>query len=172
MLRLIASKAAAATIAAVAVLSTLGLVVTPAATASPAQHQSAPAQQQVVNYLHCRLHHSHNYPPGRCYLRFNRAHYKRFNRKHYVKATQVAHFRSGLHNFKPHEKVSLLERCRHGYINRHKRITHNNRHHVNRRGRLFGHFRIATNTPFGKCTVTVTGKTSGNKVRGSFRVVH
>ncbi|HTR70436.1 MAG TPA: hypothetical protein VMH41_09450 [Mycobacteriales bacterium] len=144
------------TIAAVA--SAAALAVTGLLAVAPMASGAVPASSLL--YTKCRIHHSANYPPGKCYLRFNKASYHRH---------MNAKFVSGK-DFKPGEPLKLVLRCKSGY-HRHRNLVHGfSYHHVGPKGRVHGHIHLTHITPYGTCTLTVRGLSSNSKVRGSFKV--
>lgn len=153
MLRVFASKSAAAVLAAGALTVSAGLATTGTASAAPAR--------AAVNYVHCKIVSTGNYPPGRCYVVFDHSSYKR---------KAKVHFRSA-GDFKPSEKVKVVLFCTKGY----KRTEPNKAPHyaraaVNSSGRAHGHFEIPNKAPVGACGIEITGQTSHDQVIGTFRV--
>lgn len=147
-----ASKAAATALAVVCASSALvGVAATTTASAAPTK---------TVKFTHCHLKHGANYPPGKCYLRFNKSKYHRGDNV-VMKSSKA---------FKPHEALKLVEKCKkYKYVPaRHHGKTW---HHTGPLARARGHFHVKKKNPYGKCTVTITGKTTGDQVRGTFRVV-
>jgi hypothetical protein len=160
ILRVIASKSATAALAAGCLTAMSGWAATPSV-AAPAS-AAAPVHAAKVHWTLCKLHHNTNYPPGKCYLRFNRGRYHH---------GQKLNFHSGV-DFKPGEALKVIERCKGGYVlQKHHTPPHYHRQHTTAGGRAVGRFIIGNHTPLGTCSLTVTGLTSGSKVRGTFKVV-
>lgn len=159
-LRVIASKSAAAALAAGCLAVTSAWAAAPA-TAAPTS-AVASAHTAKVNWTKCSLHHHKNYPPGLCYLRFNHG---RFYHDQKLK------FISGV-DFKPSEKLRVVERCKGDYtLIKSRQPPHYHRQHTTSGGRAKGRFIVGHHTPYGTCSLTVTGLTSHSQVRGTFKVV-
>jgi hypothetical protein len=103
----------------------------------------------------CPLGHRGHYPPGQCRIFFNRGSYHR---------GQTVRFETGK-VFRTHERVAEKLTCRNGY---HKFLGTDR---AGSQGRVRDHFRLANNVPFGTCTLRLTGRHSGVRIRGSFQVV-
>jgi hypothetical protein len=137
--------------ASAAALATACLVTAGAGAASAAPSNS---------FTHCSIRNGVGYPPGKCFLRFDKGTYKRLQDVHFVSGT----------DFKAKEKLTVILRCAGGYAKTRNIVPGFSNHHVGPAGRVQGHLILTKHTPVGSCNVTITGHTSGSKVRGSFTV--
>jgi hypothetical protein len=103
----------------------------------------------------CPLGHRGHYPPGQCRIFFNRGSYHRHS---------IVRFESGK-VFRTNEQVAESLRCGKHY---HKFLGTDQ---AGSHGRVKDHFRLGRHVPFGTCTLRLTGRHSGVRIRGSFRVV-
>jgi hypothetical protein len=139
--RKIATGAAAASLG-LASFAGIGLATASHAGAAPARH----------HHVHCGRKHGHNYPPGKCFITFDKSKYHRGDTVHF----HAKRFTAGAT-----VKESLS--CK----SFHKRVgTDTAGHH----GGVFGKFTLPDKTPKGHCTLRVHG--GGSSVEGSFKARH
>ena len=138
--RKIATGAAAASLS-LASLAGLGLSTATHAAAAPARHQ-----------VHCGQKHGHPYPPGKCFIVFDKSKYHRGD---------TVHFHARVF---PNE-TSVTESLTCGSF--HKRVgTDRSGHHHG----VYGKFTLPNKTPKGHCTLRVHG--GGSSVQGGFKARH
>jgi hypothetical protein len=138
--RKIATGAATAALASASLLG-MGISSATHAGAAPARHHH--------HHVHCRLHGGRNYPPGKCFIEFNKSKYKP---GHTVKFTGMT--------FKPGATVNEQLTCRHVSKGEGSTTAGSN-------GAVHDSFSLSSKARK-HCTLTLTG--GGSKVRGSFKV--
>jgi hypothetical protein len=135
------TKAAMATIT---VASLLGAGV------STASHAGAAVGKK--HHVHCRLKHGHNYPPGKCYIEFNKGKYHRGDSVKFKAAS-----------FKPGSTVREHLRCKSFHKHVGSATAGNN-------GTINDSFTLPKHTPKATCTVAVHG--GGSRVEGHIKARH
>ncbi|HZP14572.1 MAG TPA: hypothetical protein VFA96_02025 [Nocardioides sp.] len=100
--------------------------------------------------VHCTEKNHHPYPPGRCFITFN---------KHKYHHQEPVKFHA--ERFKPHQRLRVHLQC--GKFHKHVLTTHANKH-----GKVTDNFSFPKNAPTsGHCTVRVHG--GGDSVKGKIK---